>query len=119
MNGLSEVEMATRLVDKTKADNNNSNVSVPKVLLDNDTTRITFHRIKPGQNSGWHRHEHNYVGYHFQASEVLVNLRGNATGSINSQKGKATFYDVGDGFDHDVTVTGDQELVALEIEYKN
>ncbi len=37
-------------------------LSVPEVLLDNETTRITFHRIKPGQQSGWHRHEYNYVG---------------------------------------------------------
>ena len=104
---------------KTKANISTDKLSTPEVLLDNDTTRITFHRIKPGQQSGWHRHEYNYVGYHFQSSKVLVNLRGNATGSISSQKGKATFYDVGDGFEHDVTVTGDQDLVALEIEYKN
>ena len=111
--------MATRLVSKTKAGDNSGNHSNPEVLLDNETTRITFHRIKPGQTSGWHRHEHNYVGYHFQSSKVLVNLRENNTGSISSQKGKATFYDVGDGFEHNVTVTGDQDLVALEIEYKN
>ena len=46
--------MATRLVSKPKVDENTSNFSDPEVLLDNDTTRITFHRIKPGQNSGWH-----------------------------------------------------------------
>ena len=59
------------------------------------------------------------MGYHFQSSKVVVDLRGNKTGSISSQKGKATFYEVGDGFEHNVTVTGDRDLVALEIEYKN
>ena len=110
--------MATRLIDKINSDDN-SNLSQPEVLLDNETTRITFHRIKPGQNSGWHRHEYNYVGYHFQSCDVSVDLRGGETGSISSQEGKATFYDVGDGFEHNVTVKGDRDLVALEIEYKN
>ena len=111
--------MATRLIDKTNSDNNSDNLNEPEVLLDNETTRITFHRIKPGQNSGWHRHENNYVGYHFQSSEVLVDLRGGETGSISSQEGKATFYNVGNGFEPNVTVTGGQDLVALEIEYKS
>ena len=111
--------MATRLVDVTNSNNGSNNQSDPEVLLDNETTRITFHRIKPGQNSGWHRHEYNYVGYHFQSSEVSVDLRGGKRGSISSKEGKATFYDVGNGFEHNVTVTGDQDLVALEIEYKN
>ena len=110
--------MATRLHEKTLAKISTDKLSTPEVLLDNDTTRITFHRIKPGQQSGWHRHEHNYVGYHFQSCDVHVDLNEGATGSIQSQEGKATFYDVGDGFEHNVTVIGDTDLVALEIEYK-
>ena len=35
-----------------------------------------------------------------------------------SKEGKATFYDVGAGFEHNVTVKGENALVALEIEYK-
>ena len=110
--------MATRLDEKTKAEISSDNLSAPEVLLDNDITRITFHRIKPGHQSGWHRHEHDYVGYHFQGSEVHVELGEGKTGAIQSQANKATFYEVGDGFDHNVTVLGDTDLVALEIEYK-
>lgn len=110
--------MATRLNEKTRAKISSEKLSTPKILLDNDTTRITFHRIKPGQQSGWHRHEHDYVGYHFQGSEVHVDLGEGKAGSIQSQAEKATFYEVAGGFEHNVTVLGDTDLVALEIEYK-
>ena len=110
--------MSKQLETLNKGAVSDGSLSIPEVLLDNETTRVTFHRIKPGQQSGWHRHEHNYVGYHFQSCEVNVELGDGKTGSIESSKGKATFYDVEDGFEHNVTVVGDLDLVALEIEYK-
>ena len=39
-------------------------------------------------------------------------------GAMASKKGAATFYDVGDGFEHNVTVVSESPLIALEIEYK-
>ena len=47
-----------------------------------------------------------------------VDLGGGKNGSIQSQAEKATFYKVDGGFEHNVTVLGDTDLVALEIEYK-
>ena len=39
-------------------------------------------------------------------------------GDMISVPGVATFYEVGDGFEHNVTNFGDTTMVALEIEYK-
>ena len=90
-----------------------------EVLVDNDTTRITFHRIEKGECSGWHKHEHDYVGYHFGDSEVQIERgNGDAPSSMASKTGVATYYKVGDGFEHNVTVLSDTPLIALEIEYK-
>ena len=108
--------MATTLFQMTMENTSADSLSSPKVLIDNDTTRLTFYRIKPGQQSGWHRHEHNYVGYHFQSCDVRVDLNEGASGSIESREGKATFYDVGGGLEHNVAVVGDTDLVALEID---
>lgn len=110
--------MSEKLDAKTKAEIPDDKLGHYEVLIDNETTRITFHRIEPGQHSGWHRHEHDYVGYHLQSSEVQVDRTDGKDGVMRSQEGVATFYDVGAGFEHNVTVKGDAALVALEIEYK-
>jgi len=110
--------MSEKLDEKTRIEIPADKVGHYDVLIDNETTRITFHRIEPGENSGWHRHEHNYVGYHFQSSEVEVDRTDGKDGVMRSQEGVATFYDVGEDFEHNVTVKGDSALVALEIEYK-
>jgi len=110
--------MGKQLTARNNANFESNNLSEPEILIDNETTRITFHRIKPGQQSGWHRHKYDYVGYHFQSSDVRVELGDGTNGSIKSDADKATFYKVGDGLEHNVTVVGDTDLVALEIEYK-
>jgi mannose-6-phosphate isomerase-like protein (cupin superfamily) len=110
--------MSEKLEEKTRAKVSEDKLGRYEVLIDNETTRITFHHIDPGKQSGWHRHEDNYVGYHFGDSQVHVDLGNGEAGAMRSETGKATFYDVGDGFEHNVTVLGDSPLIALEIEYK-
>ena len=89
-----------------------------EILVDNDSTRITFHRIRPGEQSGWHVHDTNYVGYHIEAAKLQYERADGSVGEIQSEPGKAFFYDVGEGFEHNVTNIGDTDMVALEIEYK-
>ena len=35
--------------------------AVPTVQIDNDSVRVTEWRFAPGAETGWHRHEHEYV----------------------------------------------------------
>ena len=110
--------MSTKLAELTAATIEPNKLAHNEVILDNDTTRITFHRIRPGEQSGWHRHEHDYVGYHFASSDLSVQYGNGDTGKMISEEGVATFYQIGDGFEHNVTNVGDTDMVALEIEYK-
>ncbi|MBS27549.1 MAG: hypothetical protein CL566_01290 [Alphaproteobacteria bacterium] len=111
--------MSTKMEERTRAEVPADKQGHYEVLVDNETTRITFHNIAKGECSGWHRHEHNYVGYHFGDSEVQIERGdGDAPSTMASKTGVATFYDVGDGFEHNVTVLSDTPLIALEIEYK-
>ncbi len=111
--------MSTKMDERTRAEVPPDKQGLYEVLIDNETTRITFHRIEKGECSGWHRHEHNYVGYHFRDSEVQIERGdGDAPSQMASKTGVATFYEVGDGFEHNVTVLSDTPLIALEIEYK-
>lgn len=108
--------MSRKLEERTRAEIPPEELGHYEVLIDNATTRITFHRIEPGQHSGWHRHEHDYVGYHLQDSEVHVDREDGKDVVMTSQAGVANYYE--GGFEHNVTVKGDNALVALEIEYK-
>ncbi len=110
--------MSTKLEEKTRLAVDPDRLAHNEVILENDTTRITFHRIKPGEQSGWHRHEYDYVGYHFATSNLSVEYGTGGSGKMISEEGKANFYEVGDGFEHNVTNVGETDMVALEIEYK-
>tara|TARA_B110000263_G_scaffold51329_1_gene42969 strand:- start:1377 stop:1709 length:333 start_codon:yes stop_codon:yes gene_type:complete len=94
------------------------NQSNSEVLLENVSTRITYHHIKPGQETGWHRHSKNYVAYHLKSGELIHQDSNGSGGKIKSELGKANFYDVGKGFDHNAINVGDDDIIALEIEYK-
>jgi mannose-6-phosphate isomerase-like protein (cupin superfamily) len=110
--------MSQQLKEKNAAEVPAETLSHYEVLLDNDTTKITFHRIRPGEQSGWHLHGVNYVGYHIEPAKLRYERSDGSTGEIQSETGKAFYYDVGDGFEHNVTNIGDTDMVALEIEYK-
>ena len=110
--------MSTELAARTAEAIDPEKLAHNEVILDNDMTRITFHRIRPGEQSGWHRHEFDYVGYHFASSDLLVEYGSGGTGTMISQAGVATFYEAGEGFEHNVTNVGLTDMVALEIEYK-
>ncbi len=110
--------MSQQLKERNEAEIPEDKLSHYEVLLDNDTTKITFHRIKPGEQSGWHLHAHNYAGYHIEPAKLRYERGDGSVGDMISEAGRATYYDVGDGFEHNVTNIGDTTMVALEIEYK-
>ena len=35
--------------------------ATPTVLIDNERVRVTEWRFRPGEATGWHRHEYDYV----------------------------------------------------------
>jgi len=83
---------------------------------DDDQTRVTYHVIRPGEQSGWHDHNLDYIGVHFAASKLFVQFSDGTTGTMPSKpghvnKGKR-------GTVHNVTNIGDTDMVAFEIEFK-
>lgn len=83
---------------------------------DDDQTRVTYHVIRPGEQSGWHDHNLDYIGVHFAASKLFVQYGDGTTGTMPSKpghvnKGKR-------GTIHNVTNIGDTDMVAFEIEFK-
>ena len=110
--------MSNKNLSLTEKNQTNAKQSHYEVILDNETTCITFHHIKPGECTGWHRHEKNYAAFHIQAGELIHEDANGAKGFIKSESGKANFYDVGQGFEHNAINVGKEDIIALEIEYK-
>ena len=90
--------------------------AAPTVQVDNDRVIVTEWRFPPGGETGWHRHEYDYV--------VVPMLDGNleiSTGDDDSRiaelkAGVPYFRQV--GVEHDVKNANDYEFAFVEVEFK-
>lgn len=53
--------MSTKLAEKTASQAADREVGAFTTLIDNERTRITHWVLKPGQQTGWHLHDFDYV----------------------------------------------------------
>jgi beta-alanine degradation protein BauB len=85
------------------------------VQIDNERSRVTQWRFAPGQATGWHRHEHDYVIVPMTAGRLLLD-DGESTTEAELEAGRSYFRNA--GIEHDVVNGGDAELVFVEVELK-
>ena len=86
------------------------------VIIDNDRTRVTEWRFAPGEATGWHRHEFDYVVVPMTTGPLtLVDGDGNET-VADLTAGSPYFREA--GVEHDVVNHGPSEFVFVEIEYR-
>ncbi|MDQ3858622.1 MAG: cupin domain-containing protein [Actinomycetota bacterium] len=89
--------------------------ATPTVHLDNPRVRVTEWRFRPGEATGWHRHEHDYVVVPVLGGTLELH-DGDATAEATLAPGAAYFREA--GIEHDVANTGETELTFVEIELK-
>jgi beta-alanine degradation protein BauB len=81
------------------------------VQVDNDRVRVTEWRFAPGEATGWHRHEVDYVVV--PLVEGRLRLEGpDETSEAELVAGRAYFREA--GIEHDVVNAGEAELVFVE-----
>jgi beta-alanine degradation protein BauB len=85
------------------------------VQVDNERIRVTEWRFAPGQATGWHRHELDYVVVPVTAG-TLVLEEGEASRESKLEPGRAYFR--GAGVEHDVVNGGETEVVFVEVELR-
>ncbi len=85
------------------------------VHIDNDRVVVTEYQFQPGDNTGWHKHGHDYMIVPLTSSSVKLET---PTGTVLAEMVKGAPYFRKEGVEHDVINAGEGELRFIEIELK-
>ena len=90
--------------------------ATPTVLIDNERVRVTEWSFKPGEATGWHRHEFDYVVVPVTTGQLhLKEPDGERT--IDIVLGTPYFRE--EGVEHDVINPSDtDDVIFIEVEMK-
>ncbi|KRS15603.1 cupin domain-containing protein [Roseovarius indicus] len=87
----------------------------PTVMIDNARVRVTEWRFaKPGDNTGWHRHEYDYVVVPLFDGVLEIDLGNGERVTAPMQNGVPYFREL--GVEHDVINGNDFECAFVEVE---
>ena len=85
------------------------------IFVENERVIVTEYRFQPGQNTGWHRHAHDYVVVPLMDGKVKLETN-DGTSFAEMKKGVPYFRN--EGVEHDVINANDSEYAFIEIELK-
>ena len=95
---------------------NKPGTALPTVFIDNDRTRVTEWRFKQkGDNTGWHRHEYDYVVVPMTTGQLLLK---EPEGERYAELTAGVSYGRGIGVEHNVINANEFEFVFIEVEIK-
>ncbi len=86
------------------------------VQIDNESVRVTEYRFKPGEATGWHRHEMDYIVVPTEGGRLRMTGPDGATNDAVLERGRS--YTRQAGVEHDVLNVDDHEIVFVEVELK-
>jgi beta-alanine degradation protein BauB len=85
------------------------------IFVENERVIVTEYRFQPGQNTGWHKHGHDYVVVPLMDGKVKLETN-DGTSFAEMKKGVPYFRN--EGVEHDVINANDSEYAFIEIELK-
>jgi len=96
----------------------NAGSAIPTIQIENNKTRVTQWRFrKRGDNTGWHKHEYDYIVVPlFDGTLEIKNADGSKTQAL-MKNGIPYFREL--GVEHDVINVNDFECAFVEIEFLN
>ena len=83
--------------------------------VDNERVTVWEYRFAPGDNTGWHRHGHDYVVVPLMDGKLRLETK---SGSSFAEMKKGIPYYRNEGVEHDVINANDSEYAFIEIELK-
>ncbi len=85
------------------------------VQIDNERTRVTEWRFAPGEATGWHRHQYDYVVVPMSTGTLRLET---VDGIHEAELVAGQPYFRNTGVEHDVINVNDHDFVFVEIEFK-
>lgn len=90
--------------------------AIASVLINNELARVTEWRFKKrGDNTGWHRHEYDYIVIPLFDGQLEINTGSSETTIAPMRNGVPYFREV--GVEHDVINGNDFKCAFVEIEF--
>jgi len=108
--------MSTKLAEKTATEAADREVGAFTTLIDNDRTRITHWVLKPGQQTGWHLHDRDYMPIQLSDGRLRFEFPDGETKELDYVPGTSSH--VKAPVEHNAINIGDVDIVAIEIEFK-
>ena len=108
--------MSTQLKDPTEDRTGGRTCAEPVLVHEDDKTRITQYILHPGEQTGWHVHEWDYVVMHQSAGELTSHFADGASAVFGYKPGGASAYAA--PVEHNAVNTGTVTVSGFEIEYK-
>lgn len=108
--------MSTKLLDKTREVAADRPVAAHTVLMEDERMIVTHWVFKPGEQTGWHRHELDYMPIQMSEGRLRFEFPDGSTREIDYVPRTASL--VPAPLEHNAINVSDVEVVALEIEFK-
>jgi quercetin dioxygenase-like cupin family protein len=86
-----------------------------KLLQETERVIITEWRLKPGAETGWHRHAHDYIVVCLTAGKLLAET---SDGNVETELRLGQAYARPEGVEHNIVNANEQEFAFIEIELK-
>lgn len=94
----------------------NRSTATATQFVDDDRVRVTRFDFSPGAETGWHRHEFDYVITTLTPCSMMLEEPDGGTRTISFKAGEA--YRRDEGIEHNVINNGDQPMSFVEVELK-
>ena len=86
------------------------------VLLDDERKRVSHFHFKPGDETGWHKHEYDYFVVYLTDARLLHMPRGGDEATLEHKARDSRA--IAAGVEHNVRCLSTHDVELLEIEYK-
>ncbi|WP_306152485.1 cupin domain-containing protein [Roseovarius sp. MMSF_3281] len=93
-----------------------TNSCTPTLMIDDERVRVTRFDFEPGQETGWHRHEYDYVITALTDCQMRLELPGGEVKEVLVPAGDC--YRRDEGVEHNVVNGGTAPMAFVEVELK-
>jgi quercetin dioxygenase-like cupin family protein len=108
--------MSTHLTERTQSQIPKAALASHTLLFDDARTRITQWVFAPGDQTGWHRHEWDYVTVQQSGGRLRLENADGSENYVDYRPGRTMAWTA--PIEHNATNVSDEDVRVLEIEYK-